>query len=451
MIGKNRAFEILEYALSISGAEMTEAVLENKRLSLTRFAESRISDNIDKEESSVIIRAVKDNKVGVIATGDISREGLDKALKNCMETIGHMVPDEKFPGFPEKDVVSLPENYISPGTESFGPGSRAKAVDHIAGVGRADSLETSGAFRIEQNHIAVLNSNGLKRFFAGNSAQLSLTLSGKENNSGWVQAYNHDASVIPVGDLAGKASRKAVASVSPISLPDGKYTVILEPAAVGQLLLLLSFMGFGGKTFSQRRSFMSGKIGEKIAGDNFTVYEDPLDTDFKMMPFDYEGVARRKVPLIANGLARGVVYNTYYARMMEAESTGHALQATNAYGPYPKALSVAAGQSSIDKLIKSTERGILITHFWYLNFLNPMRTMVTGTTADGTFLIENGEIKSPIKNMRTNQSLLEAFSNIELITKERIIYPQYSVLMKVPGMKINNFDLAVEEEDDSKC
>jgi predicted Zn-dependent protease len=291
----------------------------------------------------------------------------------------------------------------------------------------------------------------MERYFQGNSARLSVTITGREDNSGWAMQYHPDASEIDYNYLARTALQKAATSRNPIALDDGQYTVILEPAAVGQLLLLLAFMGFGGRTLHQGRSFMARNMGQKIAGDNFTVYESAGDPDFNFRPFDYEGTRRRKVELITDGVARGVVYDSYLAYLMDAASTGHALPPNNRYGPYPKTMVVEPGQSSLKEMIADTNRGVYITHFWYLNFLNPMQTMVTGTTIDGTFLVENGRISKPVENMRTNQSILEAFSNIVALTKKRTVYPQYSVLMKVPGMKINNFNLLREEEEDSQC
>nr|MBN2278832.1 TldD/PmbA family protein [candidate division Zixibacteria bacterium] len=451
MIDKSKSQEILKKALALSTGDMTEAVLESERLSLTRFAESKISDNIDTEETTLYIRAVKNKKIGVAAGGDLSDDGIRRTIQNCETILSFMEPDEQFVSFPKPESDILKEDYLVPGTARCGPVERSMAIEKISRICHKAGLKISGAYRIEENRLAVANSLGMERYFAGNHAELSLTASGEHNNSGWAQAFAADASQINIDRLAKNALQKAATSRDPISLPDGQYAVILEPAAVGQLLLLLAFMGFGCKTLYQRRSFMAGKIDEKITGDNFTVYEDNRDPDFNFRPFDYEGVARKKVPLIENGLARGVVYNSYYAALMNTSSTGHALSPTNTFGPYPKTMVVAPGKSSIEEMIKSTDKGILITHFWYLNFLNPMKTMVTGTTLDGTFLIENGSIKSPVKNMRTNQSILEAFSNIEAITADRIIYPQFSVLMKVPGMKINDFNLAAEEEENNKC
>lgn len=451
MLDMGKTLQIVKKAISFSKSDMCEAVLEHQRLSLTRFAESRISDNIDTTETILYIRSFKDKKIGVTATGDLAEPGIRRAVEDSEKIMSYMAPDENFVSLPAPGEQTPEGMYMVPGTEHFGPKERAEIVEKIGMVGMKGNLKASGAFRIEYNALAVANSLGLERFFMGNNSQLSLTMSGDRGNSGWAMEFNKDASNIDFHSLSKKATEKAVQSINPVSIEGGQYTVILEPAAVGQLLLLLSFMGFGCKTFYQNRSFMAGKLGEKIAGENFSVMEDADDPDFNYCPFDYEGVIRKSVPLIDKGIATGVVYNSYYANLMNAASTGHALPPTNNYGPYPKTLSVAPGDSRIEEMIKSTAKGVLITHFWYLNFLNPMRTMVTGTTLDGTFLIEDGLISHPIKNMRTNQSILEAFSNIEMISFDRVIYPQYSVLMKVPAMKINNFNLAAEEEDDDKC
>jgi len=236
-----------------------------------------------------------------------------------------------------------------------------------------------------------------------------------------------------------------MSSKTPETLPAGQYTVILEEAAVASLLLFLAFLGFGGKTLVQGRSFMSQKIGERITGGNITIVEDPFNPAIKDIPFDYEGVPKKRVVLIENGVARGGVYNRYYAKKAGVESTGHALPPNNPYGPYPKAMVMSPGEATLEEMIASTERGILITHFWYMNFLNPMRTMVTASTRDGTLMIENGKIKAPLEDMRIAQSILEAFANCEMMTKERKLCPQFGAMMYVPAMKIKNFNFSEVE------
>jgi len=451
MINPEKAEKILKAALSFATSDMAEAVLERERLALSRFSENRISDVIDREETTLYVRCINDKRIGVIATGDISPNGIKQAVLDCEGMLKFMVPDEQFSTLPAPVETKHRERQDSPGTSFYEPADRANVIRRIAGIAHKANLEASGAFRQEWKMLAVSNTLGVNRFYTGSHAQLSVTMSGKDDNSGWGMAYNPDAVQIDGDNLALTASRIAMKSRNPQSIPSGKYTVILSPAAVGQLLILLSFMGFGCKTLYQKRSFMAGHIGEKIAGDNFTVYDDANDENFASPTIDYEGIPRQRVALVENGIARGVVYNSYYANLMETQSTGHALPPTNAFGPYPKNLVVAGGERQTDDLVKSTQKGLLVNHFWYLNYLNPMRTMVTGTTRDGLFLVENGEITTPVKNMRTNQSILEAFSNIEELSKDRVVYPQFGVLMKVPAMKVGEFNLIAEEEETDKC
>jgi PmbA protein len=304
------------------------------------------------------------------------------------------------------------------------------------------------------NTVAVANSLGVRQFGRSGKGELSLTIvGGQEQQSGFAVGYNPDPAKIDYRAVAQKAIDKALKNVDPVTLPDGQYTVILEPAAVGQLLLFLGFLGFGGRTLMQRRSFLSGKTGEVITGENITITDEPNNPLFGGLLFDYEGVPKKMITPIDHGRAGEGAFDSYYANIMGVPPTGHAVEPNNSYGPYPKNLAIAPGDKTMEEMIASTERGVLITHFWYINFLNPMRTMITGTTFDGTFLIENGKIGPAVKNMRTNQSILEAFSKVAMISKSRMVYPQYSSLMLVPAMKIDDFNLVQEtrEEWEGKC
>ena len=164
------------------------------------------------------------------------------------------------------------------------------------------------------------------------------------------------------------------------------------------------------------------------------------------MPFDYEGTPKQRVTLIENGVARGVVHDRRSASMAKTESTGHALPPDNARGPYPKNLVMNAGTATMDEMLASTERGILITHFWYLNYLNPMNAQLTGSTRDGTFLIENGKITKSIRNMRATPAVLDVLSRVEMMGKDRTLYPQYSAMMFVPALKIAAFPFVEDTE-----
>jgi PmbA protein len=221
--------------------------------------------------------------------------------------------------------------------------------------------------------------------------------------------------------------------------------VIFDPEAVADFLLFLGFLGFGGKGIFSKRSFMAGKSGTKIMSDLVTIAEDPFIPEISYMDFDYEGVPRRKVMLVDKGIASSVVNDSYYANLNKTQSTGNALPPGNGFGPYPKAMVMDAGQKSLEQIIASTESAIWITHFWYLNYVNPMVTSVTGTTRDGTFLVESGKTGPPVEDMRISQSMLEAFNNIEEISSERRLVPKYGALMYVPALKISNFNFVAKE------
>lgn len=444
MIERAKTIALLQDALKASTADQTELCLIGEDLSLTRFAESQIHQNIYQSDTTVFVRAIKDKKIGITSTGDLSLGSLKQAVTDACTIAELMPPDPDFDSLPGPELARQVNAAAGKSTESS-PVKRAEAVGKIFELCSKNKLQTAGAYRVTSETVAIVNSLGVEQFGTDSRTELSLTVNDEAGNAGWAISVDADPGKIPVDITATRAIEKAKLSANPVALESGSYTVILEPAAVGQLLLFLGFMGFGAKTLQQQRSFMAGKIGEKITGENINIVENPENPAFAALPFDYEGVPRKKVTLIDHGIAKDVVSNSYYAKLLGSTSTGHALPPNNTYGPYPKHIEIEGGSSTLDEMIASTQRGILITHFWYVNFLNPMKTQVTGTTRDGTFLIENGKVSKAVKNMRMSQSILDAFANAEMISKNRELYPQYSVIMLVPAMKINNFALEATE------
>ncbi len=436
MLSKEKAFEILEKGLKYSDADQTELLLMEEDFYLTRFAENVIHQNMGREDHTVMARAVFDKKVGVAVTNKIDEDGIQKVIKDAIEIAKNQEEDPDFVSLPQSNPAPEIKGFYQ-STNNFTPEDRAKGVKIAVDKCKTNNLISAGAFQTESDITAVVNFLGIRQYFQETKANFSLTTSRNEQ-SGWAQGYSRDVNNLDIARLSQIAVEKALLSANQIELPPGEYTVILEEAAVTSLLLFLAFLGFGAKTFTEGKSYM--KLGEKLTGDNITIIEDPYDPVMSGIPFDYEGVTKKKVVLIENGIGKGVVYNSYYANKNKTESTGHALPPNNTFGPYPKNMIMSPGNSTLQEMIASIEKGILITHFWYINYMNPMKTMVTGTTRDGTFLIENGKIKSAVKNMRIGQSILEAFSNVELMTRERKLCPQYGVLMYVPAMKINKFN-----------
>jgi PmbA protein len=427
-------------ALKSSKADQTELVCESEEFYLTRFAENQIHQNMGRSDSTIWCRAIYGNKIGVSRSNDTTHDGLRKLIGIAEEIAQNQREDPDFKSllyYPEKpDGVGYYDN-----TYRYSADSREGIVADIVKRARSDSLSCAGTLQTSGTSLAVVNSLATEMFARNTEYRFTLTATAANGLSGWSQAAGRNIEDFDFKTVSQKALDKASYDTEPISLESGAYTVILEPDAVANFLLFLAFLGFGGKLLHQNRSFMSGKIGERIMGENITITEDPFNPQIEYLPFDYEGAPKRKVVIVENGIAKAGVYNSYYANLDGTESTGHALPPDNSYGPYPKAMVIDPGKSSVDEMIKSTERGIYITRFWYLNFLNPMRTLVTGYTRDGTFLIENGAITKPVTDMRVQQSMLEAFSRVEALSSEQRLIPQYGALMLVPFMKIENFNL----------
>ncbi|MBU0608123.1 MAG: TldD/PmbA family protein, partial [Armatimonadetes bacterium] len=214
------------------------------------------------------------------------------------------------------------------------------------------------------------------------------------------------------------ATEKCRTSRDPQSLPPGEYTVILEAEAVADMVMMLGMYGLGAMALQEGRSFMSGRIGEKLCGDNISIWDDGHDPRGHRLACDFEGVPKQRVPLITNGVAEGVVWDSYTANKEGRQSTGHGLPAPNSWGPVPINVFVGAGDSSVADMIAQTERGVLVTRFHYTNMVHPIKTVLTGMTRDGTFLIEGGQIAGAVKNLRFTQSILEALSCVSLIARE---------------------------------
>jgi len=445
MLGKDQILSILNEAVQSSPADQTELVFDGEEFSLTHVAESQIQQNLFHDDSVIVVRLVIGKKIGIASTNKLDVKSIRAAIDEAAKIASFQEDDPIFESLTKSPTAQEVKAFYDD-TAGYSPTDRANAIWQINKIAARQNLKTAGAYRTVTNTVAVMNSLGTEQFFRGTQAELSLTVSGEAGRAGYAIACSRDVNQINPGAVAERAVDKAVRDVNRMSLPSGEYTVLLEPPAVGNLLLFLGFMGFGSGPFVQHRSFMAGKIGLEVAGRNFTVRDNAYHSAMQGMPFDYEGVPRQTVALVTDGIAEGVVSNSYDTRMMGtgAESTGHAHIATKSFTPYPKHMVMEGGNASVADMIKSVKRGIYITHFWYMNYMNPVKTMVTATTRDGTFLIEDGEVKGAIKNMRMQQSILEAFSNIVMLSRERELYPQFSVKMLVPYALISKFHLNEE-------
>jgi len=302
-------------------------------------------------------------------------------------------------------------------------------------------LEAAGAFSTAVNELMVVNSLGTAAYHCGTIAHIVTVIMG-ETSSGYASADAMDVSKLDPAAVGRVAVEKALRGQNPSEIEPGEYTVILEENAVADMLGLLGYLGFDALSVQEGRSFMNGRFGEKITGDNITIWDDGYDTRGLMLPFDYEGVPKQHVTLIDRGIAKGVVYDSFTAGREEGKvSTGHSLPAPNTWGPVAVNLFMAPGQATKEEMLASTEQGIWVTRFHYTNPLHPVKTVITGMTRDGTFLIEDGQITRPLKNLRFTQSILEAFDRVEMLGSElKLIKSDWENFATcAPAAKIRDF------------
>jgi PmbA protein len=437
MLDRESARHLVQRIISMSPADATEAVIVEEDSALTRLAESRIHQNVARGDTELIARVAVGRRYGVASGNQLDPGSIETTLESARLAALHSPESDDFvalPG-PQKEIRF---DGLVPATVHSQPMDRAK--EFAAAVGCSSSGQSlGGMFEVNRRTTTVANSNGVFQFYRDTSAEASLTVESKEGGSGFAQVDSSDVSKISGVRMGSSASERARMTDNPVELPPGEYTVVLEPAAVGQLLLFLSFMGFGARSFLSRRSFMAQGLGQRITGENITVIDDVHNPRMPGLPFDFEGIPRQRVPLIEEGVAKGVVFDSYYGAQAGKKSTGHAQPANNTYGPRPTNMVMSGGKATIDEMIRSTEKGLLISRFWYMNFANPMKTEVTATTREGTMLIEGGRPTRGAKELRILQSILDAFSRAEMIGREQVLYNQFNTYMLVPAMKVEKF------------
>lgn len=438
MIDEGKALELLETALSLSRADQAEVVIFSADSALTRFSNNRIHQNVAESTIRVSVRSIKDKRAGYSSTNKIDRGSIEDIMKRSLEIAKRRPPDP--------DFVSLPGRYTYPTgvayceeTAAATPEDRAKAVAEIADIASGAGLSAAGAYSTSGNLIAIGNTLGVRAVTRLTDASLKVVVMGKDS-SGYASALSKRVSDIDAGKVASIAVEKALRGARPIDLEPGRYHVVLAPEAVADMVASLAYAGFSALAVQEGRSFMAGKFGQRIADERISIWDDALDPRTIGMPFDFEGVPKRKVKFIDKGVAAGVVYDSYTAGREGKSSTGHALPAPNPYGPLPTNLFMAVGDKPASEMIAALDRGIFVTRFHYTNLEDPLKTVLTGMTRDGTFLIEGGELEAGIKNLRFTQSILEALQRVEDVSAENELVDSMLGPALVPYLEIREFN-----------
>jgi len=322
-------------------------------------------------------------------------------------------------------------------TAALAPEDRARAVRRACDLAVKRGQVAAGIFSSGQSQTAVGNSRGLFAAYRETHAQFSITMQ-EDPAASWAKANSADVRTLDPQKLAERASEKAHLAVNAKELTPGHYAVILEPAAVLDLVGFL-FYDFAATAVEDKRSCLNERMGKQLFGQNISITDDVFHPLQQGAPFDGEGAPRQKVLLVDRGVPKNLVYSRASAKAAGKKPTGHGFPLPNEYGEAPMNLVFSGGESSLEKMVASTERGLLVTRLWYIREVDPYEKVMTGMTRDGLFLVENGRVTSAARNFRFNQSLIEMLKNVELMSPAVRATGEESFEMVVPAMKIRDF------------
>jgi PmbA protein len=459
MLTQDQAADIFDRIRKLSTADEIEVLFSGGRFALTRFANNTIHQNVAEENDHVSVRTVFAGRTARASTNKFDDESLRHvvAASESLAKVQH--PDPDLLPMPDAREADYSENKSVRATQpsrnfeqtaGITPDLRADGVKKIVGVAERHKFTTAGVFSSAESVEGIFNSRGLSRWYSQTSAEVSITMLGADS-SGWQKANSPDVANIDPLALAETAAQKAHDSAHPREIPAGKYTVILEPAAVLDIVGFM-FWDYSGMAILDQRSFLTGRIGTKLFGENITIWDDVAHPLQAGSPFDGEGMQRQKVALVENGIIKRVVYARATAERMKRsefhgnagpiEPTGHGFALPNEMGEMPLNIVFAGTRhpQTVEQMIASTERGVLVTRLWYIREVEPYEKMLTGMTRDGTFYVENGKVQCGVRNFRFNESLIHMLSNAEAMSVPVRSCGEESFEMVVPAMKVRDFN-----------
>ncbi|RDZ28429.1 TldD/PmbA family protein [Lysobacter silvisoli] len=433
MFTEAQARAIVEKAVKLSKADECTATLTGSVSGNIRFALNNVSTSGIVEDADLAVQVAFGNRVGTATINEFDDAALERVVRRA-EDLARLAPEnpEFMPAIGKQDYKASAT--FSESTAAITPEYRAKvAADSIAPC-KADKLTAAGFLEDGQSFVCFANSKGNFGYQRATNFNYTCTVRTDDGRgSGWVGRNLKDADAFKVDSDIRTAMRKATESAEAKALEPGKYTVILEPAAAAGLIsFMMNF--FDARQADEGRSFLSkkgggNKLGEQVYDPRVIITSDPWDERAPVLPWDGEGLPREKMAIIDKGKVSTLRYSRYWAKKQ-----GKREVAT------PGNLLMAGGDKSTAELVKGTAKGILVTRTWYIRLVDPQTVLLTGLTRDGTFYIENGVIKHPVKNFRFNESPVIMLNNIEELGKPvRVAGDESSFVMMTPPMKLRDF------------
>jgi predicted Zn-dependent protease len=430
---ENDAKTILEKVVKLSKADECTASLDGSIAGNVRYALNNVSTSGIVSNAELDVKVAYGKRSGIATINEFDDASLARVVARA-EELARLAPEnpEFMPATPKQ--IYKPTATFAASTAAITPEYRAQVASDSILPCRANKLVAAGFLQDSQSFSAVANSNGNFGYQKSTSLDFTCTVRTDDGlGSGWVARNLADVDQFHAPTEIQIAMDKAQRSSNAKALEPGKYTVILEPAASADLLTYM-FSGFDAREADEGRSFMTkkgggNKLGEKVFDERVTLYTDPWDANAAVLPWDDEGLARTRMPIVTNGVVDYLQYSRYWAKLKGKEAVGE-----------PGNLIMTGGDKSTMDLVKTTQKGVLVTRTWYIRMVDPQTVLLTGLTRDGTFYIENGEIKYPIKNFRFNESPVIMLNNVEEFGKPVRVQPQEApIVMMLPPMKLREF------------
>jgi PmbA protein len=423
----------------MAGAEDAEVHVDEVLDDLTRFANNAIHQNVSENGITVSIRTVAEGRTARVTTNRLDENSLRAAVNSALSLAASQPADTQLLALPGKQRYRAVQRF-SKQTAAVTPEDRARAVRRACDLALNRGQVAAGIFSTGQSQTVMGNSRGLLAAYRETHGEFSITMQ-EAPAASWAKANAGDVRQFDPQQLAARASEKAHLAVDAKEIPTGKYTVILEPAAALDLVGFL-FYDFAATAVADKRSCLNERMGKPLFGKNIMIVDDVYHPLQLGAPYDGEGIPRQKVLLVDRGVPKNLVYSRRAAKDARQSATGHGFMLPNEYGEAPMNLVFSGGDSSVEKMIAFTNRGLLVTRIWYIREVDPYEKIMTGMTRDGLFLVEKGKITAAVRNFRFNQSILEALRNVEMLGPTIRASGEEAFEMVMPAMKIRDFNFS---------
>src|ERR1700730_2846175 len=426
---------VLRLANSIGVAE-TEVHVDQTISALMRFANNAIHKDVAEHTVNVSVRTQVDQRTARATTNRTDEDSLRAAIEASLSLAHSQPKNSNLLPMPGKRRYRGVNRFIKQ-TAALTPEDRALAVRRVCDLAVRNGQTAAGIFSSAQTQTAMGNSRGLFAAYRDTHAVFSITMQ-EGAAASWAKENAANVTDIDPQRLAQRASEKAHRATEARELAPGRYTVILEPAAVLDLVGFL-FYDFAATALQDKRSCFNERMGKQVFGKNISIVDDAYHPLQLGAPYHGEGLRRQRVLLVDGGVRKNLVYSRASAKVARKQPTGLGFILPNEYGEAPMNLVFSGGNSSLEAMIASTDRGLLVTRLWYIREVDPYEKIMTGMTRDGLFLVERGRVASAVRNFRFNQSILEMLRNVELLGPAVRATGEEAFEMVVPAMKVRDF------------